>query len=39
MTGGVPPGENDQEYAREDHKESVTPAKIDQADEQSRKCH
>ena len=39
MTGRVPPGENDQEHGREDHGESVTSAKIDQADEQSRKCH
>src|SRR5271165_3802287 len=39
MTSRVPPGENHQDYACQDHGESVAPAKIDQADEQGRKCH
>ena len=39
MAGCIPPGENDQEHACKDHGESVTPAKIDRADEQSLKCH
>ena len=39
MTGCVPPREKNEQYAGENHEESITPAKIDQADEQSRKCH
>src|SRR5437868_1585215 len=39
MTGRVPAGEDHQKYACEDYGERIAPAKIDQADEQSRKCH
>ena len=39
MTGRVPPGKNDQEHGRENHGESISPAKIDRADKQNRKCH
>src|SRR6516165_7825260 len=39
MTSRVPSGKKYQEKASENYGESVAPAKIDQADEQSRKCH
>src|SRR5439155_13430518 len=38
-TGRIPAGENDQKYAGNDYGERIAPAKIDQADKQSRKCH
>src|SRR6516165_296647 len=39
MTSRVPSEKKYQEKASEKYGESVAPAKIDQADEQSRKCH